>query len=416
MYTALGLEKLLGPNEADITLVNPENFMLYWPLLPEVASGSIEPRHVAISLRKELRRTRVVGGGVERLNHERRVATIRPYEGPPRELNYDQVVIGLGSVTKALPVPGLAERAVGFKSVAEAMHLRNYVLSRLEAAESTPDEAARRRALTFVFVGGGYTGVEALAELEDMARDARRYFPTIRQDDLRWVLVEATDELLPEVAPDLGRYALRLLRERGVEVYLQTQLESAEGGTMRLSGGEEFEADTLVWVAGVQAHPVVSELGLPTDEQGRLLADAHLRVRAINDAWTAGDCAAVPDLAGGGTCPPTAQHALREARHLAGNIAASLRGEPTKAFRYRSKGEFISLGRHSGAAQLFGLKLRGMPAWLLRRGYYLSIVPTLNRRARILGDWAVGLPFRHDVVQLGSAEHPRRPLRQQAKD
>ncbi len=412
LYTALGLEKLLDPEEAEITLINSENFMLYWPLLPEVASGTIEPRHIAIQLRKVLQRTQIIAGQVTGLDHDRRAATVQPYEGPPYELSYDQVVVGLGSITRVLPIPGLAEHAVGFKSVAEAMHLRNHVLSRMETAESTAEEETRRRVLTFVVVGGGYTGVEALAELEDMARDARQYFPTIEPGDMRWVLIEATDRILPEVDPSLGVYALRLLRRRGVEVYLETQLESAEGGVMRLSNGEEFEADTLVWVAGVQAHPLVSELGFSTDDRGRLLADAHLRVKEARGAWTAGDCAAVPDLTSDGTCPPTAQHALRQARHLAENITATLRGEPTSAFRYRSKGEFISLGRHNGAAQLLWLKLRGFPAWLLRRSYYLSIIPTTNRRLRVLADWVVGLPFRHDVVQLGSAEHPHQPLKE----
>ncbi len=416
LYTAFGLEKHLRPDEAEITLVNPENFMLYWPLLPEVASGTVEPRHVAISLRKELRRTRVISGEVSGLDHGRRVATVQPYEGSPYELPYDQVVIGLGSVTNVLPVPGLAERAVGFKSIAEAMHLRNLVLSRMEAAESTPDEEVRRRVLTFVFVGGGYTGVEALAELESMAQAARRYLPTIRREDMRWVLVEATDGILPEVDPSLGEYALRMLRQRGIEVHLETQLESAEGGTMHLSNGEQFEAETLVWVAGVSPHPLVSELGLPVDDQGRLLADMYLHVQGTSDAWTAGDCAAVPDLIGGGTCPPTAQYALRQAEHLAKNIAATLRGQPQSAFRYKSKGEFITLGRHEGAGQLLRLKLHGFPAWLLRRSYYLSIIPALNRKLRVLSDWVVGLPFYHDVVQLGSAEQPQQPLREQFEE
>ncbi len=416
LYTALGLEKLLRPEEAEITLVNSENFMLYWPLLPEVASGTVEPRHVAIQLRKELRRTRILSGEATGLDHDRRVATVQPYEGSPHELPYDQVVIGLGSVTNVLPVPGLAERAVGFKSIAEAMHLRNLVLSRMEAAESTSDDEVRRRALTFVFVGGGYTGVEALAELQAMAQDARQYFPTIGREDMRWVLVEATNRIIPEVDPGLGEYALRILRQRGIEVHLETQLESAEGGAMRLSNGERFEAETLVWVAGVSPHPLVSELGLPVDDQGRLLADAYLLVRGTSGAWTAGDCAAVPDHVSGGTCPPTAQHALRQAEQLAKNIAAILRGRPPSMFRYKSKGEFITLGRHEGAGQLLRLKLRGFPAWLLRRSYYLSIIPTLNRKLRVLGDWVVGLPFHHDVVQLGSAEQPRQPLREQLEE
>lgn len=260
---------------------------------------------------------------------------------------------------------------------------------------------------------GGYTGVEALAELEAMAQDTCQYFPSIRREEMRWVLVEASDRILPEVDPGLGEYARRILCQRGIEVYLETQLESAEDGIMCLSNGEQFGAETLVWVAGVSPHPLVSELGLPIDDQGRLLADAYLLVSGTSGAWTAGDCAMVPDLVSGGTCPPTAQHALRQAEQLSKNIAAILRGQPPSVFRYKSKGEFITLGRHEGAGQLLGLKLRGFFAWLLRRSYYLSIIPTFNRKLRVLGDWAIGLPFHHDVVQLGSVEQPRRPLTSQ---
>jgi NADH dehydrogenase len=342
------------------------------------------------------------------------VASVRPAESEPYDVGYDVVVIGLGSVSRVLPVPGLAERAIGFKSVAEAIYLRNHVLSRMDAAESTTDEQVRKRALTFLFVGGGYAGVEALAELEDLARDACRYYRRIRRQDMRWVLVEAAGGILPEIGPGLGAYALERLRRRGIEVFLETRLESAEGGRMRLSNGQEFEAGTLVWTTGVRANPLLSRMGLPLDDRGRVLADQFLRVRGIEHAWTAGDGAAVPDLTSGGISPPTAQHALRQARRLAGNVVASRRGRQLVPFRYENLGGLVSLGRYKGVARVPGLRLRGFPAWFLHRTYHLSRIPTFNRKVRVMIDWTVALFFRRDVVQLGSLQHPREPFERAA--
>ena len=325
LYAALGLAKGLGP-EVEVTLVNPESFMVYPPFLPEAASGNLEPRHVVVPLRTVLPRVRVITGEVTALDHGRRVARVRPSAGGSYDVAYDVVVVAPGAVSRALPVPGLAEQGIGFKSVAEAIYLRNQVLSRMDAAESTTDERTRLHALTFLFVGGGYAGVEALAELEDLARCACRHYRTVRREDMRWVLVEAATGLLPEIGRGLGAYALERLRRRGIEVHLNTRLESAVGGRMVLSDGESFEAGTLVWTTGVRAHPLVAGLGFPVDERGRLIADEYLRVSAVEGAWTAGDCAAVPDLTTGGTCPPTAQHALRQGRHLAKNLVATLRG------------------------------------------------------------------------------------------
>ena len=412
LYSALGLENRLRPGEAEITLVSPESFMVYPPFLPEAASGNIEPRHVVVPLRTVLRRVRLITGEVTDLDHGRRVATIRLPVGEPYELPYEVVVIGCASVSRALLVPGLAERGVGFKTVAEAIYLRNHVLSRMDAAESIANERARRSALTFLFIGGGYAGIEALAELEDMARHACRYYRTVRRRDMRWVLVEAGSGILPEIGARLGEYALERLRRRGIEVHLRTRLESAEGGRMRLSNGESFEADTLVWTTGVRAHPLVSRLGFPLDERGRLMADECLRVRGVEGAWTAGDCAAVPDLVTGGTCPPTAQHALRQARQLAKNVGATLRGREPSQFRYRSLGLLVSLGRYKGVAQVAGLRLRGFPAWFLHRTYHVMRIPTFNRKARVIADWTVALFFRRDVVQLGSLQHPREAFAQ----
>jgi NADH:ubiquinone reductase (H+-translocating) len=414
LYTALGLEKRLSPRQARLTLVNPESFMAYQPFLPEAASGNIEPRHVVVPLRTVLRRTSLITGSAIALDHDRRVVTITPVQGDPYGVSYDVIVIALGSVSRVLPIPGLVDSAVGFKTVAEAIFLRNRVLESMDAAESTEDASVRRRALTFVFVGGGYAGVEALAELEDLARDASRRYSRVERADMRWMLVEAAPMILPEMAPDMGPYAVRILRERDIDVRLSTTLESAERGRLRLSDGEEFEADTLVWTAGVRPHPLVSELGLPIDERGRLMADRYLRVVGVEGVWAAGDAAAVPDATTGEHSPPTAQHALRQARRLAGNIAATLNGESLTEFRYKSMGGIASLGRYKGIARVFTIRIKGFVAWWLHRNYHVLMIPTFNRKIRIMLDWTVGLFFRRDVVQLGSLQHPRQAFEEAA--
>jgi NADH:ubiquinone reductase (H+-translocating) len=415
LYVAIGLEKKSSPGDTEITLVNPESFMAYQPFLPEAASGNIEPRHVVVPLRTVLKRTRLVTGSVVAVDHNRRIATIQPVEGGPYDIGYDIVVVALGSVSRVLPVPGLAEMAVGFKTVAEAIFLRNQVLESMDAAESTTDDGVRKRVLTFVFVGGGYAGVEALAELEDLARDASKRYRHVRRSDMRWILVEAAPEILPEMAPDMGPYAIRILGGRGIEVCLNTTLESAEQGHMRLSDGQEFEAETLVWTAGVNPHPFVSRLGLPTDGRGRLKVDSYLRVEGIDAAWAAGDCAAVPNMIEGGTHPPTAQHALRQARRLARNIVATLNAEPLKEFRYKNMGGLASLGRYKGIARVFGIRFKGFAAWWLHRNYHLLMIPTFNRKIRIILDWTVGLFFKRDVVQLGSLQRPRQAFEEAAE-
>jgi NADH:ubiquinone reductase (H+-translocating) len=416
LYTTLVLERRLRHEDADLTMVTPDGVMTYQPFLPETASGSIEPRHVVIPLRGTLKRTRLITGRLTRLDHERRAATVAPIEGNPYELEYDHVVLGLGAVSRVLPIPGLAEQAVGFTTVAEAIYLRNQVLSRMDAADSTDDEAIRRRALTFVFVGGGYSGLEALAELEDLARAAADRYGTVRRSEMRWILIEAQDRILPELDPSLAAAALGLLRDRGIEVYLETLLESAEGGELRLSNGETVESDTLVWTAGVRANPATEDTGFGTDENGRVLADEYLRVRNVEGAWAAGDCAAVPDLATGGICPPTAQHALRQARRLGDNLTASLAGRRLQAFRYRSLGSLVSLGRYKGVARVLNRRLTGFPAWSLHRTYHLLMIPTLNRKVRVAMDWTVALFFRRDISQLGSLHRPREPFRAAAAE
>jgi NADH dehydrogenase len=407
LYSALGLERRLKPHEAEITLVSPESYMTYQPFLPEAAGGNIEPRHVVVPLRPTLKRTKLIYGRSTRIDHERKVASVAPLEGAAYDVPYDQVIIAVGSVSRVLDVPGLNDHAIGFKSVGEAIYLRNHVLERMEAADSTSDPDVRRAALTFLFVGGGYAGVEALAELEDMARDARKLFTSIALEDMRWVLVEAAPRILPEIGDSLAAYAVEVLRERNIEVRLNTRLESAVNGIMKLSDGVEFPANTLVWTTGVKPSKSVAASGFATDANGRIEGDEYLRVRGVSDAWTAGDCAAIPDLTTGGICPPTAQHAVRQADRLAANLVATLRGGELKPFVYKNMGAIVSLGRYKGVARVIRFHLKGPAAWFLHRTYHLLRIPTLGRKVRVALDWTVALFFKRDIVQLGSLGRPR---------
>jgi NADH dehydrogenase len=421
-YAAMRLERRLRDPGDEVVLVNAENYLQYQPFLPEAASGTIEPRHVVVALRAVLRNTRLVVGEVETVDHEARRARVHLLEGSSADLDYDVLVLAPGSISRVLPVPGLAEQAVGFKTIDEAIHLRNDVLARLEAAAEITDPDRRRALLTFVFVGGGYAGVEALAELEDLSRAAFERYDELRGDRARWVLVEATDRLLPEIDIGLARYARRRLERRGIEIHLGTRLESAEGGIMRLSTGEVFPAATLVWTTGVRPHPLAARSGLPVDAHGRVTCDEYLRVRdpeqgVVPDAWAAGDNAAVPDLTTGGLCPPTAQHAIRQAKRLARNVLAARRGRPPQVFRYHNRGQLVSLGRYRGVARLPGhVRVRGFPAWWLHRTYHLAKMPTMNRRVRIALDWTVALLFPRDVVALGSLQRPREAFLRAAEE
>ena len=313
------------------------------------------------------------------------------------------------------PDPGLAEHAVGFKNLAEAIWLRNRVLSQLDRAAELSDVAARRRALTFVFVGAGFAGIEGMGELEDLARAAARTIPAIERRDQRWLMIEAGSQILPELSPDLAAYAAERLRERGIEIRTSTRLERLDDGIVSLSDGETIPAETVVWTAGVKASPLATTFGLSVDDRGRIPVDAALRVEGIADAWAAGDVAAVPDgNATDGTSPPTAQHALRQARVLATNVAATLEGGRLKPFRYANKGMLCSLGHYRGIANPFGVHVKGFPAWFLHRTYHLLYMPTLSRKARIALDWTIALLFPRDIAQLGSLEHPRDSFRRAA--
>ncbi|MDX6351044.1 MAG: hypothetical protein QOF84_5834 [Streptomyces sp.] len=417
MYTALRLQKKLklAQGEAEIVVVEPQPYMTYQPFLPEAAAGSISPRHVVVPLRRVLDKCKLVIGEAHRIDHAKRIATVSTLateeEGSGDiEIPYDQLVLAPGSVSRTLPIPGLAEHGIGFKTVEEAIGLRNHVLEQLDIASSTRDVDVRDAALTFVFVGGGYAGVEALGELEDMARFAVRYYHNLVPEDLKWILVEATDRILPEVGEEMGRYAVSELRGRNIDIRLDTRLESVEHRVAVLSDGSRFPTRTLVWTAGVKPHPVLGRTDFPVNDRGRLECTAELRIDGTEGAWAAGDAAAVPDLTApdpGTVTAPNAQHAVRQAKVLADNLAATLRGQPLTEYRHKYIGSVASLGLHKGVAYLYGRKAKGYPAWFMHRAYHLSRVPTFNRKARVLAEWILSGLFKREIVSLGSLEHPR---------
>ncbi|MER5777185.1 NAD(P)/FAD-dependent oxidoreductase [Streptomyces sp. NPDC002039] len=415
MYTALRLQRKLRSGEAEVTVITPEPYMTYQPFLPEAAAGLISPRHVVVPLRRVLAKCRIVIGQAQRIDHAKRVATVTTLataeEGAGDiEIAYDELVLAPGSVSRTLPVPGLADYGIGFKTVEEAIGLRNHVIEQMDIASSTRDPAIRDAALTFVFVGGGYAGVEALGELEDMARFAARYYHNIKPEDMKWVLVEASDRILPEVGPEMGVYTVRELRRRNIDVRLETRLESCENRVAVLSDGARFPTRTVVWTAGVKPHPILAACDLPKNERGRLACTAFLTVEGVEHAWAAGDAAAVPDITAaepGRECAPNAQHAVRQARSLADNLLAALRDEVLTEYAHKYAGSVASLGLHKGVAYIYGRKLKGYPAWLMHRTYHLSRVPTFNRKMRVLAEWTLSGLFKREIVSLGSLEHPR---------
>jgi len=384
------------------TVVSKENFMLYTPLLPEAASGTLEPRHCVVPLREMCPHAELILGAVTALDLDARSATVETDEGT-QTVEWRELVLALGAVPRTLPVPGLSEHALSFKSLADAIYLRNHVLHQLEAADAALDEEERSRRLTFVFVGAGYAGVEALAELSDLAEDALRYYPRLRSTPRRWVLVDAAPRILPEIPPPLGDYAATELRKRGIEIHVDTTLDSVSDGSAVLGNGTQIATNTVVWTAGVAPNPALREWPLPLDEKGRVEVDELLRVRGHEHVWALGDCALVPNSRSDRPDPPTCQHALRQARRLAKNLTG-----PPEPYGYRMLGQVATLGRHKGIAEVLGLRLRGFVGWWVTRSYHLYQLPLAQRKVRVVVDWTVALFFRRDIAELGQLGHPEK--------
>jgi NADH dehydrogenase len=419
LYTAWGLERHSG---IDVTVVEPNSYMTYYPLLPEVAGGHIDPRAVTVPLVQALRRTEVVRGSVVGVNSVDRQARIRHIDGTERTIVFDHIVYALGAITRAFPTPGLADNAVGFKSVEEALYLRNRVIDSVAQAADAGLADDRQKYLTFVVIGGGYTGVEAMTELMDLSRSAVAAHPKLAGHEPRWHLVEALDRVAPEVGPQLSAWTLDKLRERGVTVHLKTNVTSCENHLVVLKSGERIPANTILWTAGVTPNPALDATDAPRGPKGHVTANASLQVvrddgSVVHGAWAAGDNAQVPDLearagqdadAAPAYCSPNAQNAVRQAKLLAENIIADLQERPVAEYRHTSLGTVAEYGLGRGAANIRGVQLKGLPAWLSHRLYHAAAVPTLLRKWYVVSDWVVGGFAPRDLSSLTATAHPTR--------
>ncbi|MGF1428344.1 NAD(P)/FAD-dependent oxidoreductase [Kitasatospora sp. LaBMicrA B282] len=409
LYAAMRILKKMRYGEATVTVVDPRSYMTYLPFLPEAAGGNVAPRNLVAPLRSALKKAEVLTGHVTEVDHARKVATIAPLAGDSYELPFDYLVVATGSVSRTFPIPGLAEHGIGMKTVEEAISLRNHVMAQLDKAESTTDPEIRRKALTFVIIGGGFAGIETVAEIEDMARDAAKIYNTVSRDDMRFIVVEAANRILPEMGPDLGLWTKEKLEERNIEVFIETSMDSCVDGHVVLKNGVECDASTIVWTAGVKPNPVVNNFGLPLGPRGHVDTAATLQVQGFDYVWSAGDNAQVPDLAAGegAWCPPNAQHAVRQAVVLGDNVVSGMRGFPQKEYKHKNLGAVAGLGLHKGVAILFGkYKLKGRPAWWFHRLYHGAMVPTMNRKVRVFTDWTLAMFLKREAVGLSQMEKP----------
>ncbi len=414
-YTAWKLEKHLRKGEAEVTIVDPLPYMTYQPFLPEVAAGSIEARHSVVALRRHLKKTTVVAAKVTGINHANKVATITPELGEPYEFEYDQIVVTAGAVSRTFPIPGIADNAIGLKTVEEAVAIRDRLMSNFDRASTLPPGPDRDRLLTVVVVGGGFAGIEVFAELRSLASSLVKSYPQITFDDTHFHLIEAMGRIMPEVSLKTSEWVLANLAKRGAYVHLDTQLTSAVDSVVELSTGESIPTDLIVWTAGVMANPTVVRGGdLPVEERGRIRTRADLRVgsedEVVEGAWAAGDVSAVPDLSGGGVggyCVPNAQHAVRQAKLLAKNLVAVLRGELPREYYHKNLGAVAGLGLWVGVFQSGNIALKGWIAWIAHRGYHGLAMPSWERKFRVAWGWWNNFWLRRDMVNLQTVQSPR---------
>ena len=413
-YTAFKLEKLLRKGEAELTLVDPLPYMTYQPFLPEVVAGSIEARHTVVSHRRHLKSTNMINGKMTKIDHSKKVATLDVPGLGEIQHSYDQLILTAGAVSRTFPIAGVADNAIGLKSVEEAIEIRNHILTNFDKAANMPAGAARDRLLTFVVVGGGFAGIEVFAEMRNLASYLLRYYPTLEFKDVHFHLIEAMGRIMPEVSQKTSEWVLEDLDRRGAKVHLNTQLSSAVDGVVELSTGEKFESDVIVWTAGVMASPFVKNTDLPMDERGRIIALPTLQInkngKALKGAWTAGDVAAVPDLTGGGVggfCVPNAQHAVRQGKLLAKNVVATLRKEGIAEYKHKNLGAVAGLGLYNGVFQSGNIVLKGFLAWCAHRGYHGLAMPTWERKIRVILGWVASLFLRRDIVSISATKDPR---------
>lgn len=419
-YTAWKLEKHLRRGEAEVTIVDPRSYMTYQPFLPEVAAGSIEGRHVIVPMRRHLTKTHVITARVTGINHANRTATIQPADADPYEFAYDQIVVTAGAVSRTFPIPGIAENAVGLKTIEEAVMIRDHLISNFDRAAALPAGPEREKLLSVVVVGGGFAGIEVFGELRSLASSLLKYYPQLSFDETSFNLIEAAGRIMPEVSEKTADWVLKDLAKRGAHVWLNMQVKGAVGGDVELSDGRVIPADIIIWTAGVMANPeVVRGSDLPIEERGRVLTRADLRVgtddKVIDGAWAAGDISAVPDLTGngvGGYCVPNAQHAVRQAKLLAKNIVSVLRDEAPREYIHHNLGAVAGLGLYDGVFQSGKIAVKGFPAWIAHRGYHGLAMPTWERKWRVIWDWWNNFWLGRDIANLESVETPREVFEQ----
>lgn len=409
LYTAMHLEKKLRrASNVEVTLVNRENFFLFTPMLHEVAAGDLDITHIVNPVRKLLRRTQFFNGDVKAINLSKRtVLATHADDNHDHELRYDYLVLALGSVTNFYNLPGLAQNALTMKSLSDAILLRSRLIKNLEDADFECSREERSSLLTVVVVGGGFAGVETIASVNDFVREAIRYYPRLTPNELRIVLIEAAEAILPELGSKLGAYAQEKLAERGVEFRMKTAVKSVSNGEVSLSDGSSIKTNLLVWTAGVSPNPLLSMLEC-SKERGRLITNEFLEVEGWPGVWALGDCAAVPDSSTGKSCPPTAQHALRQGKVVADNIVAAIAGGRRQPFRFKTIGALASIGKRTGVARIFGVNFSGFVAWWLWRTIYLSKLPRFEKKVRVALDWALDLLFSKDLVQFIDANSGKR--------
>jgi NADH:ubiquinone reductase (H+-translocating) len=405
LYTARELERNLGANlDAEITLVNRDNFFLFTPMLHEVAASDLDPSDVVNPIRKLLKRTHIFIGNIKGIDLKRKKVTVCHGEGQHlHELPYDQLVIALGSVSNFLNLPGLAQRALTMKSLNDAVALRSHLIENMDEADFECCPMLRRALLTVVVAGGGFAGVETVAGINDFLRETVKFYPNLNRSMIRVILVEHGSAILPELDAKLAHYARQKLQNRGIEVRLSTAVTSASERDLTLSDGTVVESGTLVWTAGTAANPLVAELPCPK-EKGKLIVDQTLELPGFRGVWSLGDCAAIRDPKSGNFYPPTAQHALRQGKLLAQNIIATLRGTAKRPFVFSTIGQLAAIGRRTGVANIMGINFSGFIAWWMWRTIYLSKLPRLEKKVRVALGWSLDLFFSKDLVQFKTNE------------
>jgi NADH dehydrogenase len=407
LYTALHLEKTLAKNnDVEVMLVNRENFFLFTPMLHEVAASDLDITHIVSPVRKLLKRVKVFNGYVESIDIVKKVVKVsHGKEHHHHDLEYDHLVLSLGSITNFYGNKGLEENALTMKSLGDAIYLRNHLISNLEEADFECCPNVRRPLVNFVVAGGGFAGVETIAGVNDFLREALRFYPHLNESLLRVVLVHAGERILPELDEKLGKYAEEKLAARGVEIHLNTRVEEVSGNQVTLSNGMKIATNTMVWTAGTAPNPLLQTL--PCDKnRGRICADRFMKVKGFDGLWAVGDCAAIIDEKTQKLFPPTAQHAIRQGKILAHNIEAAIRGRRMKPFVFETIGQLAALGRRTGVAQIFGFNFSGFIAWWLWRTIYLMKLPRFEKKIRVAFDWTLDLIFSKDPVQFLTLRAP----------